>query len=350
VEVLHPHTARDVEEALRAASAEGTRILPVGGRRHLDKGNPCEVDAELWTTYLDDVVAYDPAEMLAVVGAGMRVRDLAAMLAEGGQEWAVDAPPDATVGGVIAAGLDPVRRLRVGLIRDTVTEMEVVTGDGRRIKSGARTVKNVTGYDVHRLLTGSLGTLGVITQVAIKVRPAPKARRTLITRDGGGLELGGRLLERIPLPVAVLAEPARVVVRLEGWPEEIDEQTRAATDVTAVDVTDDAPFPEPLFPEATTVAEAASAPSKIGGLLEGRTTYRALLGVGTVWLPLDDTDQLAELRRRVSELGGIAPVVRGPGGLGDVELPAPEVERRIKEALDPAGILAPGRGWGTRPG
>jgi glycolate oxidase FAD binding subunit len=346
VEVLHPHSTRDVQELLHDASAAGTRILAVGGRRHLDKGNPSEVDAEMWTTYLDDVVAYDPAEMLAVVGAGMRIRDLDSLLAAGGQEWAVDAPPDATVGGVIAAGVDPVRRLRVGLTRDTVTEMEVVTGDGRRIKSGARTVKNVTGYDVHRLLTGSLGTLGVITQVAIKVRPAPKVRHTLVAREGG-LELGARLLERIPLPVAVLAEPERVVVRLEGWPEEVREQTAAAEGVTAVDGTDDASFPEPLFPAAPIVAEAGVVPSRVAALLDDRVAYRAALGVGTVWIPVDDDDQLTELRRKVSELGGTAPVVRGTGGLGDADIPAPDVQRRIKQTLDPAGILAPGRGWGT---
>jgi glycolate oxidase FAD binding subunit len=346
VEALHPHSARDVQDLLRDASASGTRVLPVGGRRHLDKGNPGEVDAELWTTYLDDLVAYDPAEMLAVVGAGMRARDLGSVLTKGGQEWAVDAPPDATVGGVIAAGADPIRRLRVGLTRDTVTEMEVVTGDGRRIKSGARTVKNVTGYDVHRLLTGSLGTLGVITQVAIKVRPAPKVRRTIVTREGG-LELGARLLEEIPLPVAVLAEPDRVVVRLEGWPDEVHEQTAAAERVTAVEGTDDAPFPEPLFPTAPIVAEAAVTPSKIAALLDGRDAYRASLGVGMVWVPLDALDRLSELRRKASELGGIAPVVRGSGGLGDADLPAKDVQRRIKEVLDPAGILAPGRGWGS---
>jgi glycolate oxidase FAD binding subunit len=345
VESLHPHSPRDVQDLLRGASETGTRVLPVGGRRHLDKGNPSDVDVELWTTYLDDVVAYDPAEMLAVLGAGMRIRDLAELLAEGGQEWAVDAPPDATVGGVIAAGADPVRRLRVGLTRDTVTEMEVVTGDGRRVKSGARTVKNVTGYDVHRLMTGSLGTLGVITQVAIKVRPSPKVRRTLVAREGG-LELGRRLLDAIPLPVAVLAEPDRVVVRLEGWPEELEEQTAAAEGVTAVDATDDAAFPEPVFPTAPIVAEASVAPSKLVALLDGRDAYRALLGVGTVWVPVDDLERLDELRRRASELGGIAPVVRGPGGLGDAELPAADVQRRIKEALDPAGILAPGRRWG----
>ena len=100
-------------------------MLVVGGRQHVDKGNPSEIDAELWTTLLDERVAYEPAEMLCVVEAGMRIRDLSSLLAEGGQEWPVDAPGDATVGGVIATGGPTIRQLRVGTMRDSVVEMEV---------------------------------------------------------------------------------------------------------------------------------------------------------------------------------------------------------------------------------
>ena len=342
MDLIHPRTTRDVAEALREASAAGTRVSIVGGRQHADRGGPGAVDAELWTTLLDDRVAYDPAEMLCVVGAGMRIRDLRRMLAEGGQEWPVDAPADATVGGVIATGGPTLRQLRVGTLRDTVVEMELVTGDGRLIRSGARTVKNVTGYDVHRLATGSLGTLGVIAQMALKIRPLPRATRTLATRDGG-IELGSRLLSEIPLAAAVLAEPDRVVVRLEGWPQEVEAQAGAARGVTAVEEIE-TPFPEPLFPDAPILAEAAVVPSRLGSLLDGTAAYRAMIGVGFAWVPFDDAQGLTAFRGRTAELGGIAPVIRGPGGLDGV-LPAPEVQRRIKEAMDPAGILAPGRMW-----
>ena len=172
------------------------RLLVVGGRTHMDRGNPTEVDAELWTTMLDEVVAYEPAEMLAVVEAGMRVGDLQAVLAEGGQEWPVDAHPDATVGGVIAAGVSSfAAACELGHVRDTVVELELVRGDGRLVKSGARTVKNVTGYDLHRLATGSLGTLGVIVQVALKLRPLPQvrahahARRATASRSAAGCSM-----------------------------------------------------------------------------------------------------------------------------------------------------------------
>jgi glycolate oxidase FAD binding subunit len=313
----------------------------VGGRQHIDKGNPSEIDAELWTTLLDERVAYDPAEMLCVVEAGMRIRDLSSLLAAGGQEWPVDAPGDATVGGVIATGGPTIRQLRVGTMRDSVVEMEVVTGDGRIVRSGARTVKNVTGYDVHRLLTGSLGTLGVIAQVALKVRPLPKTTRTLVSSEGG-VDLGRRLLDSVPLPAAVLAEPDRIVLRLEGWPEEVDEQTDAARAITAFDEVDSM-FPEPLFPEAPIVAEAAVTPSRLSALLQDTPAYRAMIGVGLAWVPFPDEGSLGGFRDRVAELGGVAPVIRGVGGLGRGPGPAPDVQRRIKSALDPAGILAPGR-------
>ena len=151
----------------------------------MDLIHPVDAEVELWTSAFDRIVAYDPDEMIVVAQAGVRLGDLRAALADGGQEWPTDEPDDATVGGVIAAGVDPVRRARVGLLRDSVVELEAVLGDGRTVTSGARVVKNVSGFDVHRLLTGSLGTLGVITQVALKVRPLPAARRTLVTGEGG---------------------------------------------------------------------------------------------------------------------------------------------------------------------
>ncbi len=346
MELLHPHAKHDVVESLRAASADATRVLLVGGRAHLDKGEPSEVDAELWTTMLDELVAYDPAEMIAVVEAGMRVGDLQQVLAEGDQEWPVDAPAQATVGGVIAAGASSPRRLRVGHVRDTVVQMELVTGDGRLIASGARTVKNVTGFDLHRLATGSLGTLGAIVQVALKLRPRPELRRSLVV-EGDGIALGRRMLDGVPLPAAIVAEAERVEVRLEGWAEEVEEQTAAARSVAGpIEIQDDPPPLDPFAVDAPVIAEAAVAPSRVPELVDGLTAWRALLGVGTVWFALPDAgDALARVRERAAAAGGIAPVIRGPGGLGSTPVAAPDVHRRLKEAFDPAGILAPGRGW-----
>src|SRR5262249_16428690 len=151
-----------------------------------------------WTTQLDSVASYESAEMLAVVGGGLRVGALQKLLGEHSQEWPVDASDDSTVGGVIASAPISLRHLLAGHVRDTVVELELVTGDERLVRSGARTVKNVTGYDIHRLATGSLGTLGVIVQAALKLRPLPKARRTLVFAKDGGLRLGRLLLDAIP--------------------------------------------------------------------------------------------------------------------------------------------------------
>jgi glycolate oxidase FAD binding subunit len=349
VDLIHPHTKHDLADAVREAATQRSRLLVVGGRTHMDRGNPCDVDAELWTTMMDEVVAYEPAEMLAVVEAGMRVGELQTVLAEGGQEWPVDAPHDATVGGVIAAGMSSFRRLRLGHVRDTVVELELVRGDGLLVKSGARTVKNVTGYDVHRLATGSLGTLGVIVQVALKLRPLPQARR-MLTIEGDGLDLGRRVLETVPLPSAVIAERGRVRVWLEGWADEVEEQTAAARTVEPALTVDHHPAPfDPLAIGATTVVEAAVAPSRIAGVVAGRDGWTALLGVGLVWFALNgnEPDAMDAIRADVAKAGGIAPVIKGSGGLGAAAIPAVDVHRRLKESFDPAGIMAPGRGWGA---
>ncbi|MGH2636150.1 MAG: FAD-binding oxidoreductase [Actinomycetota bacterium] len=346
MDLIHPETRAEVAEAMRSANADGRRLLVVGGRRHVDKGNPTELDAELWTTQLDRVISHEPAEMIAVVEAGIRLGELRRRLAEGGQEWPADAPDDATVGGVIASATTSSRRLKVGALRDTVLEAEVVTGDGRFVRSGARTVKNVTGYDLHKLVAGSLGTLAVIVQVALKVRPLPQARRTV--RSAGSLEVAAGILGTVPAAAAVLAMPGRIELRLEGWPEEVEEQTLAAAAVAdPVETLDDAPFP-PAGPweSSDVVAEVAVPPSKLTDVVEG-DSWGALVGVGIAWVGLESADgPLEALRERAHTAGGIAPVVRGPGGLGPAEVAAIEVHRRLKDAFDPNGVLAPGRGWG----
>ncbi|HEX3298891.1 MAG TPA: FAD-binding protein [Actinomycetota bacterium] len=346
MDLIHPSDEAGVVDAMRAASSGGTCVLVVGGRRHMATAAAPEADAELWTTSLDRVIAYDPAEMLCVVESGMRLGDLRLLLADGGQEWPVDEPDDATVGGVIAADVALPRQLRVGCLRDTIVEMAFITGDGRRIRSGARTVKNVTGYDLHRLLTGSRGTLGVITQVALKVRPLPKVARTLVTREGG-IDLASRLLDAVPLPAAVIAEHDRVVLRLEGWPEEVAEQASLANDVAVLADDDPSAWLEPAFPDAAIVAQAAVVPSKLADCVDRTSRYRALLGVGYAWLPCDDEATLVRLRHRVSSLGGIAPVIHGPGGLGAADPVTAAIGDRLKAAFDPAGVLAREHAWSS---
>jgi len=344
VDLIHPTSSIELVEAVRDSNDRLIRLLVVGGRRHLDKGNASDADAELWTTQLDRLVAYHPSEMVAVVEAGMRIGELNRLVADGGQEWPSDAPEDATVGGVIASGASSARRLRMGPLRDTVLEAEVVTGDGRLVRSGARTVKNVTGYDLHKLVAGSLGTLGVIARVAIKVRPLPRARRTL--RFDGDLGLARELLGAVPSAAAVLAMPGEVQLRLEGWPEEVEEETAQASSVSdPTEIANDERFSSSTPWDAKPiVAEVAVPPSKLDAAVTGEA-WGALAGVGIAWVGLDDAGGLDALRERVRAAGGIAPVIRGAGGLGHEPVAATAVQRNLKEAFDPNEILAPGRGW-----
>jgi glycolate dehydrogenase FAD-binding subunit len=347
VDLIHPASRGELAGALRAASAGRRRVQIVGGRTHMDRTAQREVDAELWTTQLDRTVAYDPAEMIAVVEAGMRVGELDRILREGGQEWPVDAPQQATVGGVIAAGVSSLRRLRVGHVRDTVAELDLVTGDGRAVRSGARTVKNVTGFDIHRLATGSYGSLGAIVQMALKVRPLPQSRRTLVHTGDGGLEMGRELLRAVPAAAAILAGPDRIELRLEGWTVEVEELTAAANAVADdLYVLEDDAFPARRVDDAPTVVEAAVPPSRTAQLVEGFSEWSALIGVGLVWVRFAGSDDpaLGTIHDRAAAAGGMSRLIRGTAPAGAppaAPLPASEVHRRLKHAFDPAGILAP---------
>ncbi len=285
--------------------------------------------------------------MLVVVGSGMRVGALNDLLAGGGQEWMSDLPADATVGGVIASAASGPRRLKLGAVRDSVVEAELVTGDGRFVRSGARTVKNVTGYDLHRLVCGSLGTLAIIVQVAIKVRPLPQARRTL--RFDGGLELARSLLGAVPGAAGgprdgpVGGAAPRGVGR--GGGRTVGERRRGRRAHRR-----DRRRPVPL--RRAVGGDAPWSPRSRSRRHDSETcvigeAWGALAGVGIAWVGLPRADgALGDLRERVRAAGGIAPVIRGPGGLGDDTMPAPEVHRRLKASFDPNGVLAPGRFWG----
>jgi glycolate oxidase FAD binding subunit len=158
--------------ALCAAVAEAAVVVPVGARTQWEVGGPPPTGTEVRAPH--GVVEYDPADLTVVVGAGTPVGELTAVLAEQGQECGLDPRDDAaTVGGVLAVGVSGLRRLRHGPVRDVVLEVRFVTADGRLVKGGGPTVKNVTGYDLPRLLVGSFGTLGVLAQATLRCRPRP---------------------------------------------------------------------------------------------------------------------------------------------------------------------------------
>ncbi len=151
----------------------------------------CEVSAPA------GVARYEPEDLTITVGAGTSFATLDAALAEYGQECALDPrDPAATIGGIVACGLSGTRRLRHGPLRDNVLEVRFVTADGRLVKGGGQTVKNVTGYDLPRLLVGSFGTLGVLVQLTLAV-PAPRGARPMVSRRRFPGWRSSRLLPRV---------------------------------------------------------------------------------------------------------------------------------------------------------
>jgi glycolate oxidase FAD binding subunit len=180
---LLPGSAAEIAEILRFASAEHLAIIPVGGKTHLHIGMPPQrYDLALDLSRLNRILAYEPRDLTLGVEPGMACADLDRSLREKGQFLPLSPPfPDrATLGGIVVAGSDSPLRYAHGTARDFLLGVEFVTGEGVVSKSGGRVVKNVTGYDLHKLLIGSLGTLAVITRLNLRTFPLPPAQRMFV--------------------------------------------------------------------------------------------------------------------------------------------------------------------------
>jgi glycolate oxidase FAD binding subunit len=329
-------------DELRTTIAAAGAIAPVGGRTHWEVGGPPPGGVEVRAP--EGVVAYDPAELTVTVGAGNTVGDLATLLADEGQECVLDPrdPQQATVGGTLAAGLSGHRRLRYGPLRDRVLEVRFVTADGRIVKGGGPTVKNVSGYDLPRLLVGSLGTIGVLVQVTLRCQPRPQQATWAVTA-GDPFELRRRCFR----PSCVLWNGEVTHVLLEGHPDDVAAELRAAA-LTAGDTPPawpDGPHRGRISVRPAMVRAVAAELGSIPGL-----RWTAEVGVGTVHVAGDDRAALTAARRAAEaaegwllrESGGPDPDGGGLDGFGRA-LPHRALMARIKAAFDPTGKLAPGR-------
>lgn len=177
-EVLHPQSVDEVCEAVRLQAEAGRGVYPQGGRTALDYGRaPGRPGAAIDVTGLNQVIDYPHADMTITIQAGATVAALRTVLGEHRQRLLIDVPQAdrATLGGVYATNASGPRRFGLGRPRDQIIGVSFVTSEGAAVKGGGRVVKNVAGYDFPKLLTGSMGTLGVITQLTLKVRPLPEA-------------------------------------------------------------------------------------------------------------------------------------------------------------------------------
>jgi len=178
---IRPGTAEEVAELVKLAAAEKLAVIPMGARTKLGTIGmpPARYDLAIDLTRLDRVISYDPGDLTVSVEAGIALAKLAATLAEHKQFLPLEVSffERATMGGTLASGVDSPLRQMYGTARDFVLGMEFVTGDGALAKSGGRVVKNVSGYDLHKLMLGAIGSLGIITRVNFKTFPLPAETR-----------------------------------------------------------------------------------------------------------------------------------------------------------------------------
>ena len=336
--VVAPPLVTDVARVVEVAASHGASIVPVGSGSTLAYST---ADIALSTHRLAGIIDYQPDDLTVVVGAGTRLIDLEAELSE---RWHTavlpERSPNRTVGGVVASGDSGYRRLKYGPTRDRVLEVTMATGYAEVVRGGGRLVKNVTGYDIPRLMTGSLGSLGIIASVCLKLWPAPSHRVTV------GVEDPTSALLSVYKPVAVLESDAGSFVYLEG--DEVTVSEQAAT--LSGTVSSGFAWPE-TYPTPVTVSLRVPARLVATGVRQfehlDAEWYVAQHGVGVIEAGLANVDipPLDRVRRWAESHGGSL-VLMGPGLSSFGRWGAPPsslaIQRRMKNLFDPSGVCHPG--------
>jgi glycolate oxidase FAD binding subunit len=394
--VFQPDTADEVAAFLRERSAADAPVRLRGGGSKAEFGTPAGNETFVDLSKLAGITLYEPGELVLTARAGTPLSEIEAAIAESSQCMAFEPPvfgalfgtgADAapTLGGTVASGWSGPRRVKAGAVRDHVLGALAVGGEGEVFKSGGRVVKNVTGFDLPKLLTGSHGTLAALTEITIKVLPAPEATRTLAILGlhdeaailllsellGGPYEVSGAA----HLPATAAARSAisglgksggsATLVRLEGFgpsvadrfagletrcrqhpvlalgPEESAVLWREVRDVARLAAPDGIVWRLTLPP-----TDAASTVAAMQSAIGAEAFYD--WGGGLVWLSLKSGDAHDETVRRLLPAGH-AMLMRAPAEIRAVipvfQPPQPALaalQARVKSAFDPQGILAPG--------
>ncbi|MEO3433406.1 glycolate oxidase subunit GlcE [Inquilinus sp. CAU 1745] len=385
VEILHPDNEAQVLDAVRWAAAEEVRLELRSGGTKRALGRPVRADRTLDLSGLSGIALHEPEELVMSCGPGTSLAEVAAALSASRQQLAFE-PPDlgpllgapageATLGGVFSCNLSGPRRIKAGAARDHLLGLSAVSGRGEAFKAGGRVVKNVTGYDVCKLMTGAYGTLGALTGLTFKVLPAPEETRTVVVRgleDEAAVEAMGLAL-RSPHDVsgaahlpAALGGEARTAIRLEGFGPSVAYRSGKLTEALSafgeMDFLDDEvsadfwrgvrdvrPFvgdDRIVWKLSVPPAQGAAVAAAIGA------AHFFDWGGGLIWvaLPPEEIDGAARVRAAVDASGGHATLVRAPDsvrGATDVFHPQPAalaaLTARIKDSFDPKRILNPGR-------
>ena len=365
--MIRPESTEQLERIISDAAASGAKFELRGGGSKSDVGAPRDAEVVDMTSF-SGILDYDPAELVLTALAGMPLAEVEAAVAERRQMLAFE-PFDhgpmfgrpagaASIGGVVAAGVSGSRRLSRGAARDHLLGFKAVSGRGEAFVGGGKVVKNVTGYDLSKVMAGSWGRLAALTEVTLKALPRPQVVRSLAIE---GLDPRAA----VALMSAAMGSQADVaaaghrggstVLRLEGFGSSVEARgllLQALSPGLRVLDEDEAEafwtgFRNPL-PDASALwrisVPASRAPEVIETLGEGWLMDWA---GGLIWAASEDA---AAVRRAAEAVGGHAMLVRAPEGMRAevpaLHPPAPGVaalEARVRHAFDPAGVFETGR-------
>ena len=338
-------------ERIRAAAEKQTPLRIVGGNSKSFYGSAVRGE-ELHVSPYAGIIEYEPSELVISVRAGTPLRDVEAALAERGQMLPFEPPhfgEHATIGGCVAAGLSGPARAARGSVRDFVLGVRIIDGLGLDQRFGGKVIKNVAGYDVSRLMTGALGTLGVITEVSFKILPLPVTQETIsfdMAADKAIDQINRWAAQ--PLPISATCHAGdRLWVRLSGTSSAV---AAAKTKLDGEMVSSPNEFWNGIREQTADFFKSAlplwrlSVPS-ISAPIELAGTQLIEWGGAQRWL-LSDTPQ-ETIREAAAKIGGHATRFNNQRGAGAIFHPlAPAVatlHRRLKSTFDPHGILNPGR-------
>jgi glycolate oxidase FAD binding subunit len=378
--VARPSSTDEVSAVLRTATAHGLRVVPRGAGTKLDWGAPAEaVDLLLDLSRMTGVVEYQPADLVIRARAGTTLAAVADACAAHGQLLALDPvvggdPTAATLGGTIAANASGPLRMSRGACRDLLIGITVVAADGTVARSGGKVVKNVAGYDLGKLYTGSMGTLGVITEAVFRLHPLPARRLFAVASfaDAAAACAAADRVRRAQLAVAALEldrpspdAPLTVAALVTGAGGVDGRASRAAAALgDGAEITDEEPswWGRPPWPSDGTAVKLSARLTALPALLaslDGPITVRGSIGAGVLHAGLPVGTPTETIATTLEALRGRLAALDGPGGAAGsvVVLRTPEptgldlwgpvagvsLMRRVKQNFDPDRLLAPGR-------